>query len=148
MSKKDSFVTAIQAGYTFSGTNIVLGGAMLDAEAIPGLQIKVPLRTMNRHGLIAGATGTGKTKSLQVIAEQLAANGVPVPAHGHQRRPQRHCDARHRQSENHRTRRENRRFLAWTGQYRGVPDLSGEKGARLRATISEFGPVLFSEFWA
>jgi hypothetical protein len=50
---------------------------MLDAAAVSGLQVKAPLRTMNRHGLIAGATGTGKTKSLQALSEQLAANGVP-----------------------------------------------------------------------
>jgi DNA helicase HerA-like ATPase len=144
LSKKDSFVTAIQAGYTFSGTNIVLGGAMLDAEAIPGLQIKVPLRTMNRHGLIAGATGTGKTKSLQVIAEQLAANGVPsllmdikgdlsgiaMPGTDNPKI----------------TERAGKIGISWHGTGNTVEflTLSGEKGARLRATISEFGPVLFS----
>ena len=76
MAKIEDFSAEINSGYTFSGATIVLGAAMLDGVAVDGLQIKVPLRTMNRHGLIAGATGTGKTKTLQVLAEQLAANGV------------------------------------------------------------------------
>ena len=144
MSKKDQFIAEIQAGYQFSGASIVLGGAMLDSEAVPGLQIKVPLRTMNRHGLIAGATGTGKTKSLQVIAEQLAANGVPcllmdikgdlsgvaMPGNDHPKI----------------TERSGKIGVSWhpTGNSVEFLTLSGEKGARLRSTILEFGPVLFS----
>ncbi|MBK6931751.1 MAG: DUF853 family protein [Saprospirales bacterium] len=144
MSKKDDFSAEIQTGYTFSGLSLVLGCAMLDAEAIPGLQIKVPLRTMNRHGLIAGATGTGKTKSLQVIAEQLAANGVPsmlmdikgdlsgiaMPGTDHPKIVE----------------RSGKIGVSWHPSGASVEflTLSGEKGARLRATVSEFGPVLFS----
>jgi DNA helicase HerA-like ATPase len=144
MSKKDNFVAAMQAGYTFSGASLVLGGAMLDAESIPGVQIKVPLRTMNRHGLIAGATGTGKTKSLQALAEQLSANGVPsllmdikgdlsgiaMPGTDNPKI----------------TDRAGKIGITWhpTGNSVEFLTLSGEKGARLRATISEFGPVLFS----
>ena len=51
---------------------------MLDGSPHPGAQVRVPLAMLNRHGLIAGATGTGKTKTLQLIAEQLSAAGVPV----------------------------------------------------------------------
>ncbi len=65
-------------GYSCKGDFILLGGAMLDGECIPETYVKVPLKTINRHGLIAGATGTGKTKILQVIAEQLLEKGVPV----------------------------------------------------------------------
>lgn len=117
---------------------------MLDAEAIPGLQVKVPLKTMNRHGLIAGATGTGKTKSLQAIAEQLAANGVPsllmdikgdlsgisMPGTDNPKI----------------TERAGKIGITWHANGNSVEflTLSGEKGARLRATVSEFGPVLFS----
>lgn len=144
MARKDDFTAEIQGGYNFSGASIVLGGAMLDSEAIPGLQIKAPLRTMNRHGLIAGATGTGKTKSLQVLAEQLAANGVPsllmdikgdlsgVAMPG---------------TDNPKiTERSGKIGVSWHPTTNTVEfmTLSGEKGARLRATVSEFGPVLFS----
>lgn len=144
MANKDAFISEVQAGYNFSGSSIVLGGAMLDGEAIPGLQIKVPLRTMNRHGLIAGATGTGKTKTLQVVAEQLAANGVPsllmdikgdlsgiaMPGTDNPKI----------------TERSGKIGVSWhpSGATVEFLTLSGEKGARLRATVSEFGPVLFS----
>ena len=144
MANKEAFVSEIQSGYQFSGTSIVLGGAMLDGEAIQGLQIKVPLRTMNRHGLIAGATGTGKTKTLQVVAEQLAANGVPsllmdikgdlsgiaMPGTDNPKI----------------TERAGKIGITWhpSGSSVEFLTLSGEKGARLRSTVSEFGPVLFS----
>ncbi len=144
MAKIEDFSAEINAGYTFSGSSIVLGAAMLDGNPVEGLQVKVPLRTMNRHGLIAGATGTGKTKTLQVIAEQLAANGVSsllmdikgdlsgVAMPG---------------AENPKiTERVNKIKIGWqaTGNTIEFLSLSNEKGARLRATVSEFGPVLFS----
>ncbi len=144
MANKETFIAEVQAGYNFSGASIILGGAMLDGASIQGLQIKVPLRTMNRHGLIAGATGTGKTKTLQVLAEQLAANGVPsllmdikgdlsgvaMPGTDHPKITER-CG---------------KIGITWhpTGASVEFLTLSGEKGARLRATVSEFGPVLFS----
>ncbi len=78
MDKREAFTAHINEGYACKGDSIVLGGAMLDGQAIQGTQVKVPLKTMNRHGLIAGATGTGKTKTLQVISEQLSEKGVPV----------------------------------------------------------------------
>ena len=144
MTKKDKFIADVEQGYTFKGPSFVLGGAMLDAESIPGLQVKVPLGTLNRHGLIAGATGTGKTKSLQVIAEHLAANGVPsllmdikgdlsgvaVAGKDHPKIVE----------------RTGKIGISWHPTANSVEflSLSGEKGARLRATVSEFGPVLFS----
>ncbi len=144
MQKQEAFTAEITKGYTFTGPSFVLGGAMLDGEAIPGLQVKIPLRTMNRHGLIAGATGTGKTKTLQVIAEQLAANGVPTLL----------MDIKGDLSgiampgtENSKiTERAAKIGLTWKPARITVEflSLSEEKGARLRATVSEFGPVLFS----
>ncbi|GHJ46685.1 ATPase [Catellatospora sp. TT07R-123] len=70
---------AIRAGYAFEGPGLELGALVLDdGKADPQCPIRVPLAMLNRHGLVAGATGTGKTKTLQVMAEQLSAAGVPV----------------------------------------------------------------------
>jgi hypothetical protein len=76
----DSSVTGAQqiaAGYAFEGPALALGTVVVDGVCDPTAQVRIPLATVNRHGLVAGATGTGKTKSLQVIAEQLSAAGVP-----------------------------------------------------------------------
>ena len=70
--------TRIAAGYDFSGTALDLGAVVLDNTAHPDAHVRIPLSMMNRHGLIAGATGTGKTRTLQLLAEQLSARGVPV----------------------------------------------------------------------
>ena len=71
-------VQAVAPGYAFEETSLELGGLMLDAETLTDTHIRIPLAMLNRHGLVAGATGTGKTKTLQLLAEQLSANGVPV----------------------------------------------------------------------
>ena len=68
----------IAAGYAVEGQALELGTVVVDETCDPGAQVRIPLATVNRHGLVAGATGTGKTKSLQVIAEQLSVAGVPV----------------------------------------------------------------------
>ena len=81
MEQKEKFISTIQEGYTTKGDSILLGGAILNGECLSGNNIKVPLKTLNRHGLIAGATGTGKTKTLQVIAEGLSSHSVPVRQH-------------------------------------------------------------------
>ncbi len=145
MSKTDEFKSAIESGYTFKGDSILLGGAMIDGEAIPGHQIKAPLKTMNRHGLIAGATGTGKTKTLQNIAERLSEKGVPVlmmdvkgdlsgltqASDGHPKIDERHVKI----------------GSPWKGQAYPCEllTISEQEGTRMRATISEFGPVLLSK---
>ncbi|MEU9140454.1 helicase HerA-like domain-containing protein [Streptomyces sp. NPDC048404] len=68
----------IAAGYAFAGPALELGALLWDGSCLPDAQVRVPLPMLNRHGLVAGATGTGKTKTLQLIAEQLAVQGVPV----------------------------------------------------------------------
>jgi len=70
-------VELVKAGYSFDGAALQIG-ALVDGEAVPEAQVRIPLAMLNRHGLVAGATGTGKTKTLQVLAEQLSAMGVPV----------------------------------------------------------------------
>src|SRR5687767_13176587 len=75
---KQKFIDAIGKSYTFSGSTIHLGSGVLDGEIIADAKVNLALRMMNRHGLVTGATGSGKTRTLQVIAEQLSAAGVPV----------------------------------------------------------------------
>ncbi len=145
MSNTEKFIEEIQNGYTFKGPSVVLGGAMIDGVCQTDTLVKLPLGTMNRHGLIAGATGSGKTKTLQIIAEQLSNNGVPVLlmdikgdlsgiaacSPGHKKIDERHAKI----------------GLPFISDQSPVEflSLSDEKGARLRATVSEFGPVLFSK---
>jgi DNA helicase HerA-like ATPase len=78
MADQNTFEAAIAAGYGFDGTGIGLGAAMRDGVTHPAAAVRFPLAMFNRHGLVAGATGTGKTKTLQVMAEQLSMAGVPV----------------------------------------------------------------------
>jgi len=145
MADLAAFLHDIQNGYTFKGPSIPLGLAMLDGKAVPGAAVNIPLRTMNRHGLIAGATGTGKTKTLQLIAEALSDASVPVLL----------MDIKGDLSgiaaagtENDKI-RERYQVLERTYQPAAYPvellSLSGEPGVRLRATVSEFGPVLLSK---
>lgn len=145
MSKLEKFQPEISNGYTFKGESIILGAAMLDGQAVEGLQVKAPLKTFNRHGLIAGATGTGKTKTLQKIAEELSGKGVSVllmDIKGDLSGIGAPGTLNDKISE-----RVKKIGIDFAPQ--GCPieflSLSKEKGARLRATVSEFGPVLFSK---
>ena len=144
MSNKNEFVDLIAQGYKSKGESITLGAAMLGDETLTGSLVNIPLKTINRHGLISGATGTGKTKTLQVFAENLSEKGIPVllmdlkgdlsglakPSPGHPK-----IDERHEKI--------------------GIPfnankfpveilTISEQDGTRLRATVSEFGPILLS----
>ncbi|SEQ12339.1 hypothetical protein SAMN05421824_1224 [Hyunsoonleella jejuensis] len=144
MSRTEAFSKIITDSNTFKGDFITLGAAMLDGETVTGAHVNIPLKTMNRHGLIAGATGTGKTKSLQVLAENLSEKGIPVllmdikgdlsglaqPSPGHPK-----IDERHEK-------------IGLPFEAKSFPievlTLSEQEGVRLRATVSEFGPVLLS----
>lgn len=144
MKDPKKFIEHIQQGYAPKGDYIYMGAAMLDGTPIPEAEIKIPLKTMNRHGLIAGATGTGKTKTLQILAENLSEKGVPVlmmdikgdlsgiaqPSPGHEK-----ITARHK-------------LLNFEFTPKASPveilSLSDQPGVRLKATVSEFGPVLLS----
>lgn len=137
-------IEAARAAFT-AGNGITLGAVVHQGECHPEPLVSLPLAMMNRHGLIAGATGTGKTKTLQLIAEQLANAGVPVfladvkgdvsgiavAGENSDRTSQRAKDTGY----------------AWRGM--GAPveflSLSGKRGAQLRATVSSFGPLLLSK---
>jgi len=139
------FQEKIQSAYTFQGRSITLGGAVCDKKPIPGLIVRIPLATINRHGLVAGATGTGKTKSIQRLAESLSEQGVNVLM----------MDIKGDVSGLTKPGTENPKVkermdligVPWTpAEYpTELMTISDEKGVRMRATISEFGPVLFSK---
>ena len=144
MPSTENFKEHIAAGYRTKGDFIYLGAAMNKGEIFPDAAVKLPLKTLNRHGLIAGATGTGKSKTLQILAENLSEKGVPVllmdvkgdlsgvakPSAAEEFIYKRHEKL-------------NFPFEA-TASPVEILSLSNEDGVRLRATVSEFGPVLLS----
>ena len=136
----------IAAGYATTGQALELGSVLVGGQVDPAAQIRIPLAMMNRHGLVAGATGTGKTKTLQVIAEQLSAAGVPVvmadfkgdlsgltrPGEAGEKVTQRAADTGDQ----------------WVAAPFPVEFLSlgtGGMGVPVRASISAFGPILLSK---
>jgi uncharacterized protein len=145
MPKKEDFLTAVSNGYTFKGEAFKIGRAMMDGHVVEGADVLLPLKTMNRHGLIAGATGTGKTKTLQLISEGLSDASVPVllldikgdlsgiaaPGTVNDKITERS------------------KMLGVDFKPQGYPvellTLSDKPGVKLRATVSEFGPVLLSK---
>src|SRR5689334_1792683 len=78
MSKAEDTAAALGKAYAFEGPALELGAVVLEEKAFPDGRVRMHLAMLNRHGLVAGATGTGKTKTLQLIAEQLSTAGVPV----------------------------------------------------------------------
>ena len=78
MADKEAFIKVVKDGYNFRGEKFRAGIAMLDGQPISETEVFIPLKTLNRHGFIAGATGTGKTKTLQVLTEGLSDASVPV----------------------------------------------------------------------
>ena len=137
---------AVAPGYQFEGTALELGGLMLDATTLSDVRIRIPLAMLNRHGLVAGATGTGKTKTLQLLAEQLSANGVPVFA------PDIKGDLSGLAAPGQESPKiaERAESVGQTWQAQGFPveyfALGGQgTGIPLRATMSAFGPTLLSK---
>src|SRR6187549_4045827 len=139
------FQSAITKGYSFEGESIILGTAVIDGKPIKECFIRIPLSTMNRHGLIAGATGTGKTKTLQVLTEQLSANGIPtlvMDIKGDLSGIAAKSDGGPKVDD--RYQKIGLPFIPGSSPVEFL-SLSKEPGSRLRATVSEFGPVLFSK---
>jgi len=140
----DDFAKTMADGYSFDGPTLLLGAPIRDGKVAAPTQIGVPIAMMNRHGLIAGATGTGKTKTLQSLAGQLSAAGVPafladlkgdlsglaVPGVSNPKIEE--------------------RVKACGISFTPAPNpvefvsLTGKSGVQLRATVSSFGPLLLS----
>jgi DNA helicase HerA-like ATPase len=147
VSKKEQFIAAIQKSYHTDKPVIYLGSAILDGEIIGEARVNLPLRMMNRHGLVAGATGSGKTRTLQVLAEQLSAAGVPVfmsDIKGD-------LSGIAQPGPTNAALQERSVALGTVFEPKGYPvelySLSGNKGAQMRATILEFGPILLSKIF-
>jgi DNA helicase HerA-like ATPase len=141
----DSFSATLTAGYGFDEPSLVLGAALEGATVHREPRIRIPLAMMNRHGLIAGATGTGKTKTLQLMAEQLSAVGVPVFAADVK------GDLSGVAAPGARTDKLESRVteIGYDWAPRAMPaefvSLTGKLGVQLRATVSSFGPLLLAK---
>jgi DNA helicase HerA-like ATPase len=140
-------LAAVQQAYGFRGPSVDLGALVVDGTAHPEAQVRLPLAMMNRHGLVAGATGTGKTKTLQLVAEQLSAAGVPVFLADIKGDLSGMATAG-QPSERVTTRAASVGGDAWSPA--GMPvefyALGGKgSGAAVRAKITSFGPVLLSK---
>jgi DNA helicase HerA-like ATPase len=140
-----AFTDMLAAGYGFKDPAVTLGAALEGSTVHQEPKVRIPLAMMNRHGLIAGATGTGKTKTIQLLTEQLVAQGIPVfvadikgdlgglaaPGEANDRVTSRAGE------------------IGWTWKPAGVPvefvSLSGAQGVQLRATVSSFGPLLLGK---
>ena len=145
MADKAKFIADLNARYTPKGEHIILGKGIFNGEVVPEVNVTLPLKTINRHGLIAGATGTGKTKTIQVFVEQLSHAGVPSLVldikgdfSGIAEPGQRNAIIEERYAKTQ---------LNWEAQSFPVElmTISGERGVKLRATVTEFGPVLLSK---
>jgi DNA helicase HerA-like ATPase len=139
-------VAEIQSAYTFEEAAIELGVLIEDDRPVPQVRVRIPLSMLNRHGLVAGATGTGKTKTLQVLAEAISRAGVPVFA----------ADIKGDLSGMAAPGQPNDKLAARTAkigqdwQPKSCPVEfyslgTGDVGVPLRATVTSFGPILLSK---
>ena len=140
-----SFSEMLASGYGFTEPSITLGAALENGVVHPEPKIRIPLAMMNRHGLVAGATGTGKTRTLQLLAEQLSAQGVPVFVADIKGDLQ-GLAAPGAASAKLSTRAEGMGY-DWKPFSAPVEfvSLSGRQGVQLRATVSSFGPLLLAK---
>jgi DNA helicase HerA-like ATPase len=144
MADKAAFKEKIDKGYSFKGESFDLGIAMLDNAVVEEAMVRLPLQTMNRHGLIAGATGTGKTKTLQVLAEGLSDASIPVMLMDIK------GDLSGIAAAGEINEKISQRVAKMGKEYKATAfpvellTISKEPGARMRSTVIEFGPILLS----
>ncbi len=142
---KEKFVESIQKSYTTPLPSIYLGAGIFGGEIIADAKVNLPLRMMSRHGLVTGATGSGKTRTLQLMAEQLSAAGVPVFM------PDMKGDLSGlaKEGTTNDKIKERAAALGITHSPSSFPvelySLSGKLGSQMRATVTEFGPALLSK---
>ncbi len=141
-----AFRDAMTSGYTLTEPSLIIGSAMLDGELFNDTRVQIALSMLNRHGLIAGATGTGKTKTLQLLAGQASQAGIPVfvaDIKGDLTGLAGPGDATNAKVIERAT------SMAWTFQAAGHPvefvSLSGKLGSQVRATVHSFGPLLLGK---
>jgi len=141
----EKFREAILKSYTSNLPSIYLGAGICNNEIIVEAKVNLPMRMMNRHGLVTGATGSGKTRTLQLLAEQLSAAGVPVFM------PDMKGDLSGMAKEGSVNDKINERVQALGITYTPtafpveIYSLSGKLGAQMRATVTEFGPTLLTK---
>lgn len=144
----NEFVDKITASYSPKGPYIQLGSGILNGEVITDAKVNLALKMMNRHGLVAGATGTGKTRTLQLMAEQLSDAGIPVFM----------LDVKGDLSGLAQPGNENAALIE-RGNAVGIPfeakgfpvslfSLSGKIGIPMRITVGDFGPIFLSRILA
>jgi hypothetical protein len=145
MTMDQTVIDAARVAFPGAQSQLTLGAVLHDGQHHPEPLVSIPIAMMNRHGLIAGATGTGKTRTLQLIAEQLSAAGVPVfvadikgdlsglgaPGPANERIESRAKETGY-----------NWQSMSYPVEFLS---LTGKKGAQLRATVSSFGPVLLAK---
>jgi uncharacterized protein len=142
---KEKFIESITKSYADKAGSIYLGAGVYNGEIVSQAKVNLPLRMMTRHGLVTGATGSGKTRTLQLIAEQLSATGIPVFM------PDMKGDLSGMAKEGAVNEKLTERAealginLSPSGYPIELYSLSGKKGAQMRATITEFGPVLLTK---
>jgi len=136
---------AARTAFPTATDRVTLGAVVHDGQCHPEPMVSIPIAMINRHGLIAGATGTGKTRTLQLIAEQLSASGVPVFVSDIK------GDLSGLSSPGPAGDRITSRATETGYQWQASPfpveflSLTGAKGAQLRATVSSFGPLLLAK---
>jgi DNA helicase HerA-like ATPase len=140
----DDFAKAMAEGYAFEGPALTLGAPLRDGAVVEGVPVRVPLAMLNRHGLIAGATGTGKTRTLQLLTDQLSAAGVPVFVADLK------GDLSGLAAPGGASPKVEERARAAGVPFTPAPcpaeflSLTGANGIPLRATVSSFGPLLLA----